>query len=79
MVQKDRQKNPPKSGRKKPRGDQDVVNIDGKNYRWAQFKTKFLKEKKDLKYKKFTLNKGDRQKEKNLYWYEKLGWKSDDS
>ena len=58
---------------KKPkrRKDQDLVHIDGKQTTWGDFKKKFSEDVQRRQKKgafTFTMNKGDPDKEKKLYW-----------
>ena len=65
----------------KTRKDTDIVNIDGKRQRWADFKKKFLEDakRKNVEAQRFTLNKGDPDREKYMVWNKKMGFFSEDS
>jgi len=81
LIRFELQKPSSKKALKKPRRDQDQINIDGKNYVWGQFKKKWLKETevKGSANHKWLINKGNEQNEKFLYWDKRSGFRSDDS
>lgn len=68
------------------RRENELVNIDGKDMMWGKFTAKFFEglDQREMRGEKigketFLLNKGDRNKEKRLFWDPNLGFDSENS